>query len=553
MRWLQKARDTPSAVLLFVQLAAVLLYPFMENSRPGRISFSILGIAVLWLAVLAVGRTPSFTWISIILAIPAMLLLLAQSVFDETWMGTWSAGFEAVLYFYVAIGLIRYMFADHVVTTDELFAVGATFTLVAWGFAYVFLVVQAVDPHSFTAAVAADEPRSWMELLFLSFTTLSSTGLSDVVPIKAFARSVVMIEQLAGVLYIAMVITRMVGLSFARSGAPPAEATRRGYEGMTTRLSVLGSDPLRLSNLSFADHQSTYPPLRREGANRAVRADTRAGCERSSDRAPMGRARAGVPRAPRPRRLCRPRCLRAGDQRRPPRSQQHRGPSRRHRHQDPDRGVRPCTASPGWASGRRTRRPRQRVHDRPGTADRGLHLVRVGCLLRTSRQVRLVQPGSREPACGRPGAYRVADRARRRRADPETGDGHSVVDVKLVDLPVNLIAHYQSKFFDLRREMTLIDLSSSRTDTVAHRLTELSVRMEATARGRRHWSPQVCEPSRAGLDRVTVVLPVATSMLPEIREFQQLLVRGRRVLPTRAAAHACRRRAGAGAAILVSR
>jgi hypothetical protein len=57
-----------------------------------------------------------------------------------------------------------------------------------------------------------------MELLFLSFTTLSSTGLSDVVPIKGFARSVVMIEQLAGVLYIAMVITRMVGLSFARSG-----------------------------------------------------------------------------------------------------------------------------------------------------------------------------------------------------------------------------------------------------------------------------------------------------------------------------------------------
>ena len=37
-----------------------------------------------------------------------------------------------------------------------------------------------------------------MELLFLSFTTLSSTGLGDVVPIKPFARSLVMIEQVAG-------------------------------------------------------------------------------------------------------------------------------------------------------------------------------------------------------------------------------------------------------------------------------------------------------------------------------------------------------------------
>ena len=36
-----------------------------------------------------------------------------------------------------------------------------------------------------------------MELLFLSFTTLTSTGLSNVVPVKAFARSLVMIQQLA--------------------------------------------------------------------------------------------------------------------------------------------------------------------------------------------------------------------------------------------------------------------------------------------------------------------------------------------------------------------
>jgi len=55
-----------------------------------------------------------------------------------------------------------------------------------------------------------------MELLFLSFTTLSSTGLSDVVPIKAFARSLVMLEQLAGIAYVAMVVSRLVGLMVMR-------------------------------------------------------------------------------------------------------------------------------------------------------------------------------------------------------------------------------------------------------------------------------------------------------------------------------------------------
>ena len=81
------------------------------------------------------------------------------------------------------------MLADHEITRDELFAVGATFTLVAWGFAYVYVVCQAIEPGSFIAAIEPEADRTWMELLFLSFTTLSSTGLSDVVPVQPFARS----------------------------------------------------------------------------------------------------------------------------------------------------------------------------------------------------------------------------------------------------------------------------------------------------------------------------------------------------------------------------
>ena len=87
------------------------------------------------------------------------------------------------------------MFDDDIVTTDEMFATGATFTVLAWAFAYLFVAVQIVWPGSFTAAVDADDPRTWVELLFLSVTTLSSTGLSDVVPITPHGRSVVMIEQ----------------------------------------------------------------------------------------------------------------------------------------------------------------------------------------------------------------------------------------------------------------------------------------------------------------------------------------------------------------------
>jgi hypothetical protein len=210
------ARREPSAVLLAAQLAAVLLYPFMESSDAGRSLFSVFGIAILGLVLLAVRSSPGLTWIGLLLGIPATVLLLIQAVTGDDALLPYSSVLEAILYFYAAGALIAYMLADHEITRDELFAVGATFTLVAWAFAYSYTVCQAIEPGSFTAAVDPSGDRSWMELLFLSFTTLSSTGLSDVVPIKPFARGLVMLEQLAGIGYVAMVVTRLVGLLVVR-------------------------------------------------------------------------------------------------------------------------------------------------------------------------------------------------------------------------------------------------------------------------------------------------------------------------------------------------
>ena len=217
---LRLARREPSALLFAAQLAAVLLYPFMEDSDAGRALFSLAGIAILGLVVLAVRDSPGLTGVAVGLGIPATILLLVQAITRSDALLPYSSALEAVLYLYAAYALIVYMLADHEVTRDELFAVGATFTLVAWAFAYAYVVCQAIAPGSFTAAIDPGAERSWMELLFLSFTTLSSTGLSDVVPVHAFARGMVMIEQLAGLAYVAMVVSRLVGLTILRRPGP---------------------------------------------------------------------------------------------------------------------------------------------------------------------------------------------------------------------------------------------------------------------------------------------------------------------------------------------
>ena len=217
--WIQAAARHPSAVLLAAQLLGVVLYPFMEGPV-GRAALSLFGIMVLVLAVWALRTTPALTWVSLVLGLPVVGLTILEAVDPSNGaIVLWSSILHAAFYFYTSYGLIRYMFTDYEVTRDELFATGATFTVVAWAFAYLFVATQVLWPNSFVAAIDSEQPRSWVELLFLSFTTLTSTGLSDVVPVMAQARALVMIEQVAGVMYLALVVSRLVGLTLARHRA----------------------------------------------------------------------------------------------------------------------------------------------------------------------------------------------------------------------------------------------------------------------------------------------------------------------------------------------
>lgn len=216
VRLLAITRRHPSAVLLLVQLAGLVLYPFLESTRLGPLALGAFGIVVLVVTTGMVRRTPGLTWLSACIALPAIALIVLQALFDMHWLLPWSAVLEAVFYFYAAGSLIAYMMEDYRATTDELYAAGATFTLLVWAFAYLFVALQAWQPGSFLAAVNPEAPRSWTELVFLSFALLSSTGIGDVIPVKPPARALAAVEMFAGVMYLAAVVSRLIGLTLVR-------------------------------------------------------------------------------------------------------------------------------------------------------------------------------------------------------------------------------------------------------------------------------------------------------------------------------------------------
>lgn len=202
-------------MLLAAQLLQVLAWPFLGGSTVGRAFLGVIGMLAVGSAVLAVRRTPNVSRVVFFLGAPTIVFTLLDAVFRDTdWILLTSGLLHAPFYFYVSYAMLRYLFHDDVITTDEYYATGAAFTVVAWGFAYVFSVVQVVWPDSFSNADGFK--HTWFELLYLSFSTLTSVGLSDIVAIGEQARSVVMVEMMVGVFYIAMVVARMVGLTMMR-------------------------------------------------------------------------------------------------------------------------------------------------------------------------------------------------------------------------------------------------------------------------------------------------------------------------------------------------
>lgn len=213
--WTHELR-IPCATLLGVQLAGLLLFPFVEGSSLDVFLIGLFGILVLIVTIAIVHRTRGSVWVSLIIALPVIILKIVQVSTKNPALIPWSAGLESLFYFYAAVSLIRYILGDRRATTDELFGAGATFTLLAWGYTYLFTVCQALQPGCFSAAVNVGEPRSWIELTYFSFVLLSSTGIGDIMPLTPHARALAALEMFTGVMYFALIVSRLVGMTVVK-------------------------------------------------------------------------------------------------------------------------------------------------------------------------------------------------------------------------------------------------------------------------------------------------------------------------------------------------
>ncbi len=211
----------PSAWLLALQLLTLVILPFTTGSLNSNAMVWGLGTLALLLIAVIIKHSPLYSMVGFGLVLMALLLSINLLMgHDSYYLRLASNLTESSVYIYAAAGLLAYMFADRYVTRDELFAAAAVFTLFAWAFAFLYNACQIAYPGSFTN-IQNPTSRSWVELLFLSFSVQSNTGLSDITPVTAQARMLVALQMFVGVMYLALVVSRLIGLQYIKHAPKP--------------------------------------------------------------------------------------------------------------------------------------------------------------------------------------------------------------------------------------------------------------------------------------------------------------------------------------------
>ena len=204
---------------LFAALLLLLVtVPFLEGTPPGRVMLNVINVLILIAATAAVARSGLALLIAFLLAGATVSFQGLGFLLDDKGYLVLSWGFAAGFYVVTVGYLLAYVMRHEVLTPDKLYGAASAFLMLGILWAYFYVIVLTFYPGALTAGGNPIREPAVSEVLYFSFTVLTSTGFGDITPVHPVARMLCVLEQIIGLLYIAILIARLAGTY------PPAQS-----------------------------------------------------------------------------------------------------------------------------------------------------------------------------------------------------------------------------------------------------------------------------------------------------------------------------------------
>ena len=208
--------------LLFVfLLATLILYPYAEATHFGGYAFRIIASFAIVVSVYAVNIHRSLLIVAILLAIPALFerILLPQTSANAFYI--FNILVTLVFDIVIIVVIFRHVFPPERPTSETIFGALCLYLLLGFTFASVYGLVAASQPNAFylDPRTNAHNLANRFDFIYYSFCTMTSLGAAGITPVSAQARSFSVLEAILGVLYLAVLITGLIGAYRPKSRA----------------------------------------------------------------------------------------------------------------------------------------------------------------------------------------------------------------------------------------------------------------------------------------------------------------------------------------------
>jgi hypothetical protein len=218
---------------LFVTLLALIsLVPFAPPSPGGIMLRNVMNALVILCAVAAVGRSLTSFIFVFALALPALGARWLWIQSGEQMFFDVALRFDIAVYAAASLLLLRYVFSEEVMSGDRLWGAAASYLMIGvlWAFLYAVIDRESAGSFAMHGKVTA---LSMSDLIYFSFSTLSTTGFGDIAPLTRGARTGAVIEVIVGQLFLAILIAKLVGIypepsiksTLVREGSPAGRTT----------------------------------------------------------------------------------------------------------------------------------------------------------------------------------------------------------------------------------------------------------------------------------------------------------------------------------------
>lgn len=208
-------RGTISPKMTFIGLWSALvlvmvLIPFIKGPAASPL-FTVLFIALLGTAVMTIQGWKGMKIVALSLFIASAASRLAFSMTEDGLLELLSFIFASATLAWVTMFLFLSLFKRKEVTTTTLWEAVTVYILIGMTWASVYTILEIIYPGSFVDSANPSESMNFHTSMYYSFVTLATLGYGDIVPVTQEARGLVIVEVLTGVLYMAILISRLVG------------------------------------------------------------------------------------------------------------------------------------------------------------------------------------------------------------------------------------------------------------------------------------------------------------------------------------------------------